>query len=131
MTARNFLITLNNPIENPKDFLERLFTETKAVYCCGQLEKGKEGTPHVQAFLNFSTPVRPTALKKVEKKMHIESVKINNGAHDYCMKEDTRLDGPWEFGLRPVQRNCKQDWNAIEGSLKRHLGLGTSRFWKV
>jgi hypothetical protein len=40
-------------------------------------------------------------------------VKVNNGAHTYCMKEDTRVAGPWEFGIKPVQRNNKTDWEAV------------------
>jgi len=29
------------------------------------------------------------------------------------MKEDTRVDGPWEFGEKPVRRNTKQDWDVV------------------
>lgn len=50
-------------------------------------------------------------LKKIDNKIHLEPVRINNGAHDYCMKEETRIDGPWEFGTKPVQRNNKKDWS--------------------
>lgn len=25
------------------------------------------------------------------------------------MKEETRLEGPWEFGIRPIERNSKKD----------------------
>jgi hypothetical protein len=34
-------------------------------------------------------------------------VKRDNGASDYCLKEDTRLEGPWEFGLKPARKNVK------------------------
>jgi len=27
------------------------------------------------------------------------------------MKEDTRVEGPWEFGNKPVRRNAKVDWD--------------------
>lgn len=38
------------------------------------------------------------------------------------MKTEGRLDGPWEFGTKPVKRNSKTDWeevkkNAKEGNL--------------
>lgn len=26
------------------------------------------------------------------------------------MKQETRVDGPWEFGTKPVQRNNATDW---------------------
>ena len=29
------------------------------------------------------------------------------------MKEETRLEGPWEFGVRPVKRNSKTDWTRV------------------
>lgn len=40
------------------------------------------------------------------------------------MKEETRLEGPYEFGVKPVQRNNKTDWeevktNAIKGDLDK------------
>ena len=40
------------------------------------------------------------------------------------MKDDTRLEGPFEFGIKPVQRNNKTDWeevkqNAIKGDLDK------------
>lgn len=90
-----------------------MFIKTKAVYVVGQLEKGDEGTVHIQYFVNFKTPVRITVLQKVSKESHYEKVKINNGADDYCMKESTRVEGPWEFGVRPVKRNSKTDWERV------------------
>lgn len=30
------------------------------------------------------------------------------------MKTDTRLEGPWEFGEKPVQRNNKIDWEEVK-----------------
>lgn len=41
-------------------------------------------------------------------------VKINNGADNYCMKEDTRLEGPFEYGIKPVKRNSKTDWEEVK-----------------
>lgn len=45
--SRNWLMTLNNPTEPGEDYLNRVYKETKAKYCVGQLEKGKEGTIHI------------------------------------------------------------------------------------
>jgi len=88
-----------------KDYVESWFTKARARYVNGQLEKGKEGTVHVQFYLNFEQPTRLSALKKFCKKAHFEAVKRDNGASSYCLKEDTRLEGPWEFGLKPARRN--------------------------
>lgn len=111
--SRNWLCTLNNPTEDPEGYLKLWHTQAKATYVCGQLEKGQEGTPHIQFFLNFGQPKRLAALKKHCKKAHFEIVKVNNGAHDYCMKEESRLEGPWEFGIKPIQRNNKTDWASV------------------
>lgn len=91
----------------PHEYLETYFTTHKAVYVCGQLEKGAEGTPHIQFFLNFHKSNKKSlkAMKKLDDKVHWEPVKINNGADAYCMKEDTRVEGPWSFGIKPAQRN--------------------------
>jgi DNA mismatch repair protein MutH len=40
------------------------------------------------------------------------------------MKEETRVDGPWEFGIKPVKRNSKEDWEevrklAMEGKMDK------------
>lgn len=79
-----------------KDYLEGWFTTQKdCCYTNGQLEKGLEGTPHIQAYLHFEKPKTLTSLKKRDPVAHFEPVKIDNGASTYCLKEDTRIDGPW------------------------------------
>lgn len=52
-------------------------------------------------------------LKKHCSKSHFEIVKVNNGADAYCNKEDTRVEGPWEFGKKPINRASKADWDAV------------------
>jgi len=51
-----------------------------------------------------------SVLQKLAPRGHFEKVKVNNGADDYCLKEDTRVEGPWELGSKPVKRNSKVDW---------------------
>ena len=54
-----FLLTFNNPtVESVQTWLETLHTKLGAVYTNGQLEQGKEGTPHIQAYITFKNPVR-------------------------------------------------------------------------
>lgn len=115
---RNWLITRNNPEVGAEDYLTKFHQEVKARYTVGQLEKGAEGTIHIQFFCNFEKPVRCSHLTKVDKKIHCEKVKVNNGADTYCMKEDTRLEGPWEFGEKPLKRNDKKDWEEIKEKAK-------------
>lgn len=53
----NWIGTLNNPDGVVvQEFLERWVLRAKAVYVCGQLERGEEGTVHVQYHINFKKP---------------------------------------------------------------------------
>lgn len=117
MTANHYLCTYNlekEQVDGWKDILEGFFKGSGAIYAVGQLEKGEETEhPHIQFFLSFKKSVRPTQITRVDKRVHFEKVKINNGADRYCMKEETRVEGPIEFGEKPIQRNNKTDWEAV------------------
>lgn len=102
-------------------YLEHWVTRHGATYCCGQLEKGESGTVHLQFAIAFAKPgLRITALKKFCPKAHFEPVEKDNGIDAYCMKEATRVEGPWEFGIRPVNRNSKTDWDRVKTHAKNN-----------
>lgn len=119
--SKNFLGTYNNPTDEEFviKYLELWNTKGEAVYVVGQMERGAEGTPHIQFFLNFKKAMRISALKKHCSKAHFETVKVNNGADRYCMKEDTRVAGPWEFGVKPVRVNNKHDWEEVKSAAQK------------
>ncbi len=72
------------------------------------------GTPHIQFYMNFSAPCRPSVFKKFDKRIHFTKVsRTEDKAEIYCMKEETRLDGPFIFGIKPVRRNTKTDWEEV------------------
>jgi hypothetical protein len=54
---------------------------------------------------------RMAAMKKLCAKTHWEIVRNPDRSMLYCMKEETRLEGPWEFGIKPVKRDSKADWD--------------------
>lgn len=101
--------TLNNPEVDPREYLEKWSMIPGVVYVTGQLEKGTEGTRHIQFFVQTKDQKRIGFYKTHCKRAHFEFVKFNNGADEYCNKEDTRLDGPWTFGLKPAKLNVKGD----------------------
>lgn len=111
--SRNWLVTTQMR-ENLfcEDYLEKAYKSLPGCrYVCGQLEKAPTTDKlHIQWFVNFDKPQRHSCIKKFDNSVHTEKVKINNGAHDYCMKEETRVEGPWTYGIKPVQRNSKTDW---------------------
>lgn len=114
--ARNWLCTLNNPGDLS---LAQIHELTKATYTVGQLEKGENGTVHLQFYQNFKTKCRLSHYKKVLPQAHCEPVVVDNGVAKYCVKEETRVEGPWEYGTKPIQRNSKTDWEEVFTNAKR------------
>lgn len=94
--SRTWCFTLNNPEgELPEN--------QSARYIVWQLEKGANGTPHYQGYVELAKPARLAAMKKWLPRAHWELRKGNRDqARVYCMKEDTRAEGddvgPWERG---------------------------------
>lgn len=104
--------TYNNPKENPQDILKRAEESGKVDYLIFQREKGDNGTEHFQGYIEFKTSQRYAAVHKiVAKEIHCETRRGTQvQAIDYCKKEESRLEGPWEFGefkekRGPGQRN--------------------------
>lgn len=120
MTSRNYLCTRNfkDLTEFPQgyvyNFLKNIYENSDSNYVVGQAEKGKiNNTLHIQFFVNFKYPQRFTKITKFDKSIHCEKVTINNGADNYCMKEDTRVEGPYKFGNYPQKQNNPYDWENI------------------
>lgn len=68
-------------------------------YCIFQLEKGEEGTEHLQGFISFTSGRRFRTVKDILPIAHIEkAMGTNSQCRDYCSKEESRVAGPWEFG---------------------------------
>lgn len=101
-----WMLTWNNPSEDWRSNLGSL----KAAYAIGQLERGELGTPHIQAVVYFQStrrntlwrnkPVWAKGLPKQEVQRSIA----------YVTKVDTRLDGPYEFGIAPNHARPRRDY---------------------
>lgn len=67
-----------------------------------QLERGEEnGVLHVQGYVYFKEPRTMATVKRLlgYDSAHLEPRRgSHTQAKDYCMKLDTRVAGPWEFG---------------------------------
>lgn len=93
--ARHWCFTLNNPTF-PADQLPVLADERYVIW---QLEVGANGTPHLQGYVEFSRPKRLGALRAALPRAHWGARRASReAARDYCQKEDTREEGPWERG---------------------------------
>lgn len=85
-----------------------------------QAEKGeKEGTVHLQGYIQLERSQELTWVRnKISNRAHWEIMRAHNSdtAREYCMKTETRIDGPWEFGTyekvergkRGRQAGCSQ-----------------------
>lgn len=68
--ARMWICTLNNPKVDTAEYLEGWSKVPGVAYVTGQLEKGEEGTPHIQYYLHYKEHQRLSALKKHCSKSH-------------------------------------------------------------
>lgn len=106
---RNWCFTYNNPPENPEQFLELLGSIPDIRYAVFQGEESETGTPHYQGYMEFTRQVSIGTLRRY-KIMHYERrMGSRVQARDYCMKEDSRVAGPWEYG----------EWSNTNGQGKR------------
>lgn len=86
--ASCWILTINNP--TPQDDEEVARARQKGWKVEGQLEKGKDGTPHYQ--LMVKTPqVRFSAVKKAFARAHIEPARDSIAVSKYVVKEETRV----------------------------------------
>lgn len=99
--ARHWCFTLNNPSEEELLTLSGMSAISPALqYLVFQLEEGLNGTRHVQGYIEFSTQLRFAAVKRlISPRIHLEMRRgSREQARRYCMKEESRLEGPFEFG---------------------------------
>ncbi len=125
MTQTRMVIgTLNNPDMDTNEYLEAWSKKEGVVFVTGQKEKGKEDTPHIQYFVQTKDQKRIGFFKAICSKSHFEFVKYNNGADDYCNKAETRIEGPFTFGVKPARRNKKGD---VKRRNEQILELGVTK----
>lgn len=126
--ARKFwLFTLNNPDEHEaplKEFralLQALLDEGTLKYAVFQLEKGEQGTPHYQGYIQLAQRKRLTWLKdKINNSAWWKACDGNGEQNEaYCTKEETRIQGPWRFGdPYTVGKGRRTDYEAAYKAIK-------------
>lgn len=73
-------------------------------YLVFQEEKGADGTKHYQGYAEFKKKLRFSQILNFSNRWrpHWEKRKgTRQQARDYAMKDETRIDGPWESGDKP------------------------------
>lgn len=92
--SRAWLFTLNNysSVDVPR-------TIPSYRYVVWQAERGASGTKHLQGYVVFTSPRKLSTVKNIFPTAHWESrLGSHEQAKQYCMKSDTREQGPWELG---------------------------------
>jgi len=95
--------TLNNPTIEPLDLLNEAVSKKKVDYIVFQKEQGiDEHTIHYQGYIELKGNQRMSWLRNnISNQAHWEPKSRNSTreqARDYCMKDDTRIEGPFEAG---------------------------------
>lgn len=113
-----FLGTWNNPTKSWKTILE----DFTADYAMGQLEKGENGTPHLQFAIYFKQ--KRTSHKFKGMPCFIKGCPSCDADKiiAYCSKEDTRVEGPYSYGTRPNKAKRK-DFDAAMVLIKERRTL--------
>ena len=91
-----------------------------AKYVVFQLERGeKTGTKHLEGYIEMPKTVRFSHFKEL-KGAHFEACRgTPEQCRDYCTKEETRLEGPWEFGtFTGAQPGKRNDLLALRDAVK-------------
>lgn len=98
--ACNWCFTINN--YQPADItdLENVRQHKEFRYMVYQYEKGANGTPHIQGYVQFKRAMQAQWIwKRIKQNCKPQRASQNEQARDYCMKKDeTYVEGPWEWG---------------------------------
>lgn len=84
------------------------------VWIRGQKESGSStGYLHWQFVCAFSKKASLAAVKSVFGNYVHAELSRSELANAYVCKEETRIEGPWEWGCKPIRRNSKTDWDSV------------------
>ncbi|UJO02088.1 Rep [Molossus molossus associated circovirus 1] len=128
--ARNWIFTDNNPERHEPDWPDTV------KYAIWQLERGAEGTQHLQGYVEFKHSTPLTRCKSILPRAHWEVRRgTQQQAIDYCSKQNTREAGPWTFGeLALASQGARNDLLELKRAIdegKREIELYEhSAMWK-
>lgn len=92
--ARHYMLTWNNYTKEDIEFLKE-YIEEFCIEAVFQEEKGKEGTPHIQAFISFKNARNFSSIKEDFDKCHIETARNVFACRKYCKKSETSIGEPY------------------------------------
>lgn len=135
--CKKWCLTLNNYSDDEYNSISKLCFENEGII--GK-EIGESGTEHLQGFIKFKKPVRLTALKKINSRIHWEKTKGTDKQNFlYCSKDNNYIQNLYEDVECPKHPIFKELLDVIDKPVnKRHIhvvvdrkgGIGKSSFTK-
>ena len=128
--ARAWCWTLKHSSSTPAvaELIEIISKLNHHRYSVFQLEKAESGYLHYQGYTEFSSPCRLNHMKKVNSTMHVEPrMGSREQAREYCMKEDTRQEGPFEIGTWISGSGHRSDLQALKQTIDS--GASETQIW--
>lgn len=108
--ARSYVFTINNYTADDLDSVIAL----DAKYLCFGFEEGKEGTPHIQGYVQFPNPIEFGTVKNQLVRAHLEVAKGSPKQNEiYCSKEREY----YEFG-DPVSSGGRLTYEQIDSAME-------------
>lgn len=102
--VKHWCFTLNDEAEVIAHETVMAYLTPHCDYVVFQQERGEEGTLHYQGYVELIKPMRLAQLQKLHAVLrpHWEKRKGTRvQARAYCMKDESRVAGPWEGGQKP------------------------------
>lgn len=139
MTSRHYCFTINNPdiewdpdvpLPNDPAGLFNLMDD-KVAYCIYAYEIGKEGTPHLQGYIQFNQAVRFARIAKwggewarasVPNNGFVKGTAEQNVAYVSKVDDETHVAGPWTYGEMNTQGK-RNDINQLVDIIKEDKSL--------
>lgn len=118
--ATKYIGTINNPTPEDREKMKIITTYPEVKYLVYQHEVGENGTPHIQFYIQFGKgQQRLSWFKKRLPRAHVQVQRgTSEQARDYCMKTDTRVEGPYEYGTFTTQGK-RTDLEGVYDDIKR------------
>ena len=129
--SRNYVFTLNNHTLSEYNIIKDCVKEPEVKFICGQTEIGKEGTFHIQGYVEFTKTCRIPAAKRYIgcKRLHLEPrFGSRKQAIDYC--QDVKKRSPEGTFFREgidVGQGSRTDRESLVLSVEE--GVNYSALW--
>lgn len=101
--ARPWCFTWNNYTEENWHSCTARFSDTKSFQIkkmVFQEERGENGTPHIQGFIQFVNAINFTTVKNIDKKIHWEMTINIPASINYCSDPRKRVGRIFWYGIR-------------------------------